>query len=79
MSRIVVASDDAAGQEDPQLERFAIERDRECVLPVLKTAQRLNPQLRFFASPWMPPRWMKTNGRYGGGSLRPECYPYFAQ
>jgi glucosylceramidase len=22
---------------------------------------------------------MKTNGRHGGGSLRPECYPYFAE
>ena len=67
------------GEEDPQLARFSIERDRDYVLPVLKAAQRLNPQLRFFASPWTPPPWMKTNGRYGGGSLRPECYPYFAE
>ena len=72
-------NDRPAGQEDPQLERFSIERDREYVLPVLKTAQRLNPQLRFFASPWTPPPWMKTNGRYGGGSLRRECYPFFAE
>ncbi len=68
-----------AGQEDPRLERFSIDRDREYVLPTLKAAQRLNPQLRFFASPWTPPPWMKTNGRYGGGSLRPECYPYYAE
>jgi len=68
-----------AGQEDPRLERFTIDRDREYVLPVLKAAQRLNPQLRFFASPWTPPPWMKTNGRYGGGSLRRECYPAFAE
>lgn len=68
-----------SGQEDPRLDRFSIDRDREYVLPVLKAAQRLNPQLRFFASPWTPPPWMKTNGRYGGGSLRPECYPYFAE
>ena len=67
------------GQEDPGLEQFSIERDREYVLPVIKTALRLNPQLRFFASPWTPPSWMKTNGRHGGGSLRPECYPCFAE
>ena len=67
------------GQEDPKLERFSIERDREYVLPVLKAAQKLNPRLRFFASPWTPPPWMKTNGRYGSGSLRRECYPYFAE
>jgi glucosylceramidase len=68
-----------AGEQDPKLERFSIERDREYVLPVLKAALRLNPQLRFFASPWTPPPWMKTNGRYGGGSLRPEFYPHFAE
>ncbi len=68
-----------AGEEDPKLDRFSIERDREYVLPVLQAAQRLNPRLRFFASPWTPPPWMKTNGRYGGGSLRRECYPYFAE
>lgn len=67
------------GQEDPKLDRFSIERDREYVLPAIKAAQRLNPNLRFFASPWTPPPWMKTNGRYGGGSLRPECHPYFAE
>jgi len=68
-----------AGMEDPKLERFSIERDREYVLPVIKTAQRFNPNLKFFASPWTPPPWMKTNGRYGGGRLRRECYPYFAE
>lgn len=68
-----------AGQEDPPLKRFSIDRDREYVLPVIKAAQSLNPQLRFFASPWTPPPWMKTNGRYGGGSLRTECYPYYAE
>jgi glucosylceramidase len=67
------------GQQDPRLEHFSIERDREYVLPVLKAAQRLNPALRFFASPWTPPPWMKTNGRFGGGSLRPACYPCFAR
>jgi len=68
-----------AGQEDPRLERFSIDRDRDYVLPVIKTAQRLNQSLKFFASPWTPPPWMKTNGRYGGGRLRRECYPYFAE
>jgi O-glycosyl hydrolase len=72
-------NDMPAGQEDPRLEGFSIERDREYVLPVLQMAQRLNPELRWVASPWTPPPWMKTNGRYGGGSLRPECYPYYAE
>ena len=54
-----------AGEEDLRLERFSIDRDREYVLPAIKAAQRLNPQLRFFASAWTPPPWMKTNGKYG--------------
>ncbi|MCP5520476.1 MAG: glycosyl hydrolase [Verrucomicrobiales bacterium] len=68
-----------AGEEDPRLDHFSVDRDRAYVLPILKAAQRLNPQLRFFASPWTPPPWMKTNGQYGGGFLRPECYPQFAE
>ena len=67
------------GEEDLRLERFSIERDREYILPAIKAAQRLNARLRFFASPWTPPPWMKTNGRYGGGSLRPERYPQYAE
>ncbi|MCU0251660.1 MAG: hypothetical protein MUE61_15755 [Vicinamibacterales bacterium] len=42
------------------------------MLPVIKAAQRLNPRLRFVAAPWTAPRWMKTNGKHGGGSLRSE-------
>jgi glucosylceramidase len=67
------------GEEDLRLDRFSIDRDREYVLPVVKAAQRLNPELRFFASPWTPPPWMKTNGKYGGGRLRPERYPHYAE
>jgi O-glycosyl hydrolase len=67
------------GEEDPGLERFSIDQDREYVLPVIKLAQRSNPNLKFIASPWTPPPWMKTNGRYGGGRLRRECYPVFAE
>ncbi len=67
------------GEEDPGLERFSVNRDREYVLPVIKLAQRSNPNLKFIASPWTPPPWMKTNGRYGGGRLRRECYPVYAK
>ncbi|MBM3845205.1 MAG: glycosyl hydrolase [Verrucomicrobia bacterium] len=67
------------GEEDPRLQKFSIERDRDYVLPAIRIAQRLNPQLRFFASPWTPPPWMKTNRKYGGGFLRRECHPYFAE
>jgi glucosylceramidase len=58
------------GETDPDLKRFSIERDRACVLPVLKLAKQKNPDLLFFASPWSPPGWMKTNGSLIGGELK---------
>ena len=67
------------GETDPELARFSIEKDRAYVLPAIKIAQRKNPDLLFFASPWSPPAWMKTTGTLGTGRLKPECYPAFAK
>ena len=44
-----------AGETDPELKRFSIEKDRAYILPVLKLARLKNPDLLFFASPWSPP------------------------
>lgn len=68
-----------AGETDPELARFSIERDRAYVLPAVKLAQRLNPDLLFFASPWSPPAWMKTSGRLGTGRLKREWHPVYAR
>jgi O-glycosyl hydrolase len=68
-----------AGRKDPELKHFSIAKDRDYVLPVLKAAQRLNPQLKFYASPWSPPAWMKTNDRLGGGKINPAHFPHFAE
>lgn len=67
------------GQKDPDLRSFSIAKDREYVLPALKLAQRLNPAVKFFASPWSPPAWMKTNDRIGGGAINPDYFPHFAE
>ncbi|MFY7952597.1 MAG: hypothetical protein ACOVT5_08825, partial [Armatimonadaceae bacterium] len=45
------------------------------VLPTIHLAKRKNKDLLFFASPWSPPAWMKTNGKLGTGRLRKDCYP----
>jgi O-glycosyl hydrolase len=55
-----------AGQTDYALEHFSIDKDRDYVLPVIKYAQQANPDLKFFASPWSPPAWMKKSGRFVG-------------
>jgi glucosylceramidase len=66
-------------QPDPELKHFSIEKDGEYVLPILKLAQKINPDLKFFASPWSPPAWMKTNNNICGGMINPKFYGPFAE
>ena len=47
---------------------FSIERDLEYLIPSLKEALLINPDLIFFAAPQVP-GWMKTTGILRGGSL----------
>lgn len=44
---------------DYAMEHFSIDRDRKFILPAVKQAMEYSPRLRFFASPWSPPTWMK--------------------
>lgn len=67
-----------AGETDPELKHFSIEKDRAYVIPVIKKSMEYNPDLLFFASPWSPPAWMKTNGALGGGKLKTEYYDVWA-
>ncbi|HEU4424657.1 MAG TPA: glucan endo-1,6-beta-glucosidase, partial [Pilimelia sp.] len=69
-----------AGQTDYRLERFSIAHDERQILPLLRQARRLNPQLRVMASPWSPPAWMKTSGSLIGGRLidDPRIYAAYA-
>lgn len=68
----------AKGETDALLTHFSIDKDRKYIIPVLKEALSINPDLRFFASPWSPPGWMKTSGSMIGGSLKPEFYNVYA-
>jgi glucosylceramidase len=70
-----------AGQTDYGMEHFSIQHDREKILPLLRTALALNPQLKVIGSPWSPPAWMKTSGSLIGGRLidDPRIYAAYAQ
>lgn len=57
---------------DFTMELFSIDRDRERLIPYIKEALRLNPDLKLFASPWSPPTWMKHPKAYNYGTLRWE-------
>ncbi|MBW4084272.1 glycoside hydrolase family 30 beta sandwich domain-containing protein [Paenibacillus sp. S150] len=67
-----------AGETDMQLDRFSIAHDDEDIIPLLKQAVALNPEVRLVASPWSAPGWMKTSGSMVTGELKPECYGVYA-
>jgi len=66
------------GKPDPDLVHFSIEPNRAELLPVLRAARAINPELRIVASPWSPPGWMKTSGNMIHGRLLPEAQPWLA-
>lgn len=67
------------GDADPELRRFSIEHDRAYILPTLRLARQMQPDLFLFASPWSPPGWMKAGGSMLGGSMRRKYLPNYAQ
>ena len=76
--RLAIGSSDYAtsmysfdeGEPDLQLKRFSIDHDRAYIVPVVRRARQINPELFLFASPWSPPGWMKDNNSMLGGTIR---------
>jgi glucosylceramidase len=50
--------DETAG--DTAMTNFSIARDNMYLIPYVHAAMKINPNMRFWASPWTPPTWMKT-------------------
>ena len=61
-SRAWYSCDTVAG--DFQLKYFNIEHDKANVIRLIKKAQKYQPQMTFWVSPWSPPAWMKINQEY---------------
>ncbi|GIE73016.1 glucosylceramidase [Actinoplanes palleronii] len=70
-----------AGQTDVALRHFSVDHDRAQILPLLRQARRLNPQLTILGTPWSPPAWMKTGDSLVGGRLKddPKIYDAYAR
>jgi glucosylceramidase len=49
---------------DFDLEHFSIANDHETLVPYIRSAMEHQGSLKLWASPWVPPQWMKTNGHY---------------
>jgi glucosylceramidase len=66
------------GTADPELKRFSIAHDEEYILPVLRQARKVNPDLFLFSTPWSPPGWMKPNNSMLGGNMRRQYMSSYA-
>jgi glucosylceramidase len=70
---------DDASSDDLTMSKFSIERDKGCLIKFIKAAQAVKPDLKFWASPWTPPPWMKKSGSafdpagFDGGVMRNEA------
>ncbi|MBS1866136.1 MAG: glucosylceramidase [Acidobacteria bacterium] len=71
--------DVALGEKDLALAKFSIDHDKAYIIPILKEALAINPNLKIIATPWSPPGWMKTSQSLIRGALLPEAYPAFAK
>ncbi len=67
------------GEPDPEMARFSIAHDQAYVLPMMREARKVNPDLFLFSSPWSPPGWMKAGGSMLGGSMRQRYFAPYAK
>jgi len=49
---------------DFAMENFSLARDKQRLIPYIKEAQKVNPEVKVWASPWCPPSWMKHSKHY---------------
>ncbi|MCZ8522469.1 MULTISPECIES: glycoside hydrolase family 3 N-terminal domain-containing protein [Paenibacillus] len=72
--------DRPAGETDPELKHFSIQKDRDYhIIDTVKEMQRIHPDIKFFASPWSPPGWMKTTDSLMKGQVKDEYLPVLAK
>jgi glucosylceramidase len=67
---------------DTAMANFSIERDRQKLIPFIKAAQMVKPTIKFWASPWTPPTWMKSSpyqtpgnpvNAFDGGTMKSDA------
>lgn len=67
-------------KDDFEMANFTLERDRKYLIPYIKAAQAIRPDIKLWASAWSPPVWMKDNNEYEGGNFidDPKYYRAYA-
>ena len=64
--RLTIASSDFSPKSysyssKKDLSDFSISKDEEYIIPIINDAQQKNSNIKFLASPWSPPSFMKNN------------------
>jgi glucosylceramidase len=67
------------GTPAPDIARFNLSAGDREVVPMLREILAINPAVKIIASPWSAPPWMKSNGSYVAGRLKPEHYAEYAR
>lgn len=66
---------------DSAMAHFSIDRDKQKLIPYIKAALEIKPNIHFWASPWTPPTWMKSSpyqtpgnpvNAFDGGSMKSD-------
>lgn len=57
---------------DFELEHFSIDRDETYIIPYVNEALKRNSNIKFYASPWSPPTWLKFPRVYNYGKIIQE-------
>jgi glucosylceramidase len=58
--------DEVSSGSDTSMASFSITRDKDKLIPYIKAAQAIKSDIRFWASPWTPPTWMKSTPYLSG-------------
>lgn len=65
--------DDVQGPSGNPTQNFGLTaQDTGHIIPVIKDALAINPNLKLFAIPWSPPTWMKSNGSMTRMAIHPS-------
>lgn len=63
---------------DYTMTNFSIARDRQALIPYIKAALQVRPDIRLWASPWIPPPWMKDSaGNMKSDAQTQEAYALY--
>lgn len=54
---------------DYDMSHFSVEHDDKTLVPYIQRAQKYQPEMQLFSSPWSPPTWMKFPKAYNFGRI----------